>query len=176
MTKDYANKVTKKQPKRQRVVKWIVMVWCLGVLLLIMLMVILIEVIVDLRLKGKKEYRDNDYNHKTIVSEAGQPNLLQENSVHFDFYNASAEKNLELRANSYQLQVKVTHDFALANDLRAQLILLGFAARVEAVKDSADNLVYEISVGPCSSETEALAVQRKLKTMKFTGVLKRLQS
>lgn len=97
----------------------------------------------------------------------------------FDFYTELTKnspdpapdlKSKPKAINGYVVQAGPFKNVADADALKAKLTLNGYAARIEAVKQSSGEIWHRVFLGSFKSEQSAKALQQKLKALDINGV------
>ena len=98
-----------------------------------------------------------------------------------DFYNILPQnKNNDLKTKNdseeieYELGITALNNFAEADRLKAELTLLGFAAKISTIYHQ-NTKQYYVSVGPYENQDVAKLNQERLKSNKIQSTLKKLK-
>jgi len=93
----------------------------------------------------------------------------------FKFYSTlPKKKSTQHTTQEYELEVAVTKDFAAADSLKAELILLGFTVSVTPIYKNGTQK-YCVSIGPYETKESAIADQQKLNQNKIRSSLKKIR-
>lgn len=93
----------------------------------------------------------------------------------FKFYSTLPQKkSAQQTIQEYELEVAMTKDFAAADSLKAELILLGFTVSVTPIYKNGTQK-YCVSLGPYETRESAITDQQKLNQNKIRSSLKKIR-
>lgn len=177
MTKDYAkkSKASRKKSKKGNAKK----LWIVALLILIVAAVSFIY-------PTKTKPRFFHFTGKFFAKEAKSfpaipakkkilpsPEIAKTIAPKFDFYNILPGKKVVPTEARYELEIAHAKTFSAADQLKAELALLGFTASITPIyKQGAQK--YYVSIGPYNCKEAATTDQEKLKQNKIRSLLRKL--
>jgi cell division protein FtsN len=165
MTRDYAKRnVSRRKPKKK--------ISYLG--LWIFVLCLFAAFIVSLVYLGKH----NQHVRPTIKIISSQPAIetpVKEIAApKFDFYTILQQKKNSNTISEYELEIATVKDYAAADHLKAELVLLGFSVSIAPIRQEGLQKYY-VTVGPYDNKDGATIDLERLKQNKIRGKLKKLR-
>jgi len=102
------------------------------------------------------------------------PQIKSAIPAQFDFYTILPQKKANNVIPEYEIEIAIAKDFATADRLKAELLLLGFEVTAVPVK-VAGKLNYRVTVGPYDTKEGAKADQVRLQQNKYHTTLKKIK-
>lgn len=171
MTRDYAkSSASRKKPKKK--VSYFIL-WLLVLLLFTLLTFGLVYFG-----KHKQHLRSTTQTPtKTTLPVKQQPTAVITKEIStpkFDFYTILPQKSNNTTVAEYELEVTTVKNYIAADQLKAELTLLGFTVSITPTRKNGVQQ-YQVSIGPYDNKDGATADLEKLKQNKIGGKIKRIK-
>lgn len=166
MTRDYAKRHVRKKPKKKSSY--------FGLWLFVLLLFVAFTVGLVYFGKHKQDVSlKTTVPQKTVDKAVSAPEVVTKEvtSPRFDFYTILPQKTNDKAIAEYELEIATVKDYAAADQLKAELALLGFTVSVTPTL----NQKYLVTVGPYDNKDGAIIDLNRLKQHKISSKLKKIR-
>jgi len=172
MTTDYAKRrrtTAKKKPKKKS--GSYLILWLITLLLFVLFTIGLVylgKYQHSYRIAHRKVLKHKTQNVTPIANQTAAPTPA---TAQFDFYTILPQKKNSTLLTTYELEIKITKEYSVADHLKAQLALLGFSVNITPITiNGAEH--YRITIGPYGTKADAVSDQTRLKQNKIYALIR----